>query len=442
MHSRIAKVMHTLGGQPLLSRVIDTALQLQPEKLLTVIGHSAEQVRQHLQKVYSAEPLEWVMQQQQLGTGHAVAQALPGIIDDSIVLVLYGDVPLISLASLQRLIAAVSPTSLALLTTELANPAGYGRIVRDDNGRVCRITEDKDATAAEKEIREINTGILAAPAALLKRYIHQLECNNAQNEYYLTDVIAMAVMDGMTVSAMVTDHSDEVLGINNRQQLAHAERIFQRQQVDQLLLAGVSMADPARVDIRGQLLCGKDTFIDINVLVIGRVVLGNNVCIGPHTVLIDSEIADDSVILSHSVIEQAIIGHGCRVGPFARIRPETHLADDVHIGNFVEVKKSNVAQGSKINHLSYIGDAEIGANVNIGAGTITCNYDGANKHRTIIGDNAFIGSDTQLIAPVSVGDGATIGAGSTISQDAPAGELSLSRVKQRVIKGWSRPVKK
>jgi bifunctional UDP-N-acetylglucosamine pyrophosphorylase/glucosamine-1-phosphate N-acetyltransferase len=375
-----------------------------------------------------------------LGTGHAVAQAMPFIADDSQVLVLCGDVPLIRLATLQSLCQQAKP--FGILTVNLANPTGYGRIVRNNQQEVERIVEERDADAAIRKISEVNTGILIAPAVHLRRWLSQLTNHNAQGEYYLTDIIALAVSDKLPIYTAQPFDSYEVMGVNDRFQLAQLERYYQLQQVSHLMLAGVSVRDAARLDIRGTVQAGRDVTIDIDVILEGKIMLGNRVNIGSHTVIRNAQIGDDVEILSHCVIEDVIIGNGCRIGPFARLRPQTVLASQVHIGNFVEVKKSTVADASKINHLSYIGDSEIGSHVNIGAGTITCNYDGVNKHKTIIQDYAFIGSDTQLVAPVTVEKGATVGAGSTITKNVPAETLTLSRVPQHSVKGWQRPKKR
>lgn len=438
MYSDLPKVLHVLADKPLLSHVIDRALTLQPESIYLVYGHGGEQVRATLKEA----PVNWVAQTPPLGTGHAVAQALPYIAEEAMVLVLYGDVPLISSATLQKLCSLADANSLALLTVELADPSGYGRIVRNTKGAVERIVEEKDAAANLKLIKEVNTGILIAPAARLRRWLASLTNNNAQGEYYLTDIIALAVQERLPIHTTIPSDVYEVMGVNDRVQLATLERYYQSQQVNQLMLAGVTVRDPGRLDIRGTVQVGRDVTIDVNVLLEGHIVLGNRVKIGPQTVIRDTQIGDDVEILPNCVIEEVVIGAHCRIGPFARLRPETVLAEHVHIGNFVEVKKSSVASKSKINHLSYIGDTVVGSEVNIGAGTITCNYDGANKHKTVIGDRAFIGSDTQLVAPVTVGAGATIGAGTTVTQDTPPEALTLSRVKQTTVPGWQRPTKK
>ncbi|MCU7907028.1 MAG: bifunctional UDP-N-acetylglucosamine diphosphorylase/glucosamine-1-phosphate N-acetyltransferase GlmU [Candidatus Thiodiazotropha sp. (ex Epidulcina cf. delphinae)] len=438
MRSRLPKVLHPLAGKPLLSHVIDTARSISPDEITIVFGHGGEAVLSEL----AAGDLDWVEQRERLGTGHAVIQALPLLQKADQVLILYGDVPLISGSTLVSLLSCLHSSDLALLTVDLPDPSGYGRIVRDRNDRISRIVEQKDANERELEISEINTGIMAVNRVRLEGWLSRVDNNNAQKEYYLTDIIALAVTDGVNIQAVHPNAEEEVMGVNDRKQLAHLERYYQRQQADLLMQSGATLADPARLDIRGRLTTGRDVFIDCNVIVEGEASLADGVSIGPNVLLKNTTIGQDTQVLANSVVEDAEIGSECRIGPFARIRPETRIADRVHIGNYVEIKKSLVANGSKINHLSYIGDSSIGEDVNIGAGTITCNYDGANKYRTIIGDRAFIGSDTQLVAPVKVGEGATIGAGSTIIKDVPAEQLTLSRSKQVSIKGWERPVKK
>ncbi len=437
MRSALPKVLHPLGGRPMLARVIDAAAQLAPASVAVVHGHGAELVRQTVR----AEGLRWVLQERQLGTGHAVAQALPDVPDDHLVLVLYGDVPLIRPATLRRLVDDAASGALALLTVELADPTGYGRIVRDRGGAVRSIVEQKDANAEQLAIRECNTGLLAAPASLLRRWLAALRNDNAQGEYYLTDIVAMAVEEGCPVRATMVVDPNEVAGVNDRMQLAALERVLQQRQAEELMRAGLSLADPARFDLRGELQFGQDCSIDINVVLSGRVVLGERVKIGPNCVIRDAEIGSDASIEANSVIEGARIGAGSTVGPFARLRPGSELQAKTKVGNFVEIKQALLREGAKVNHLSYIGDADIGCAVNIGAGTITCNYDGANKHRTVVGDHAFIGSGTNLVAPVTIGAGATIGAGSTISRDAPAEQLTLTRAPQKTIPAWKRPKK-
>ncbi len=401
------------------------------------MDHGGEQVRQAV----DAPDLVWVAQDRQLGTGHAVACALPAAAETGTVLVLYGDVPLIRHETLAPLIEAAAEGAVGLLTTRLPDPAGYGRILRDGEGRVIGIVEEKDATPEQRGIDEVNTGFLAAPAARLREWVANLGYDNAQGEYYLTDVIAAAVAEGVPVRT-ASANPDEVEGVNDRAQLARLERRFQRHQAETLMRAGVTLRDPARFDLRGTLEHGRDVEIDVGVVLEGEVRLGDGVRIGPYSVLRDVTVAEGAEILSHCVIEQAEIGPGVTVGPFARLRPGTRLAARAKVGNFVEIKNSEIGEGSKVNHLSYIGDTSMGRDVNVGAGTITCNYDGANKHRTVIEDEAFIGSDTQLVAPVRVGRGATLGAGTTLTKDAPPGELTLSRVPQQTRKGWKRPVKK
>lgn len=438
MRSALPKVLHKVGASPLLEHVYLLARSLEADKISIVYGHGGEAVLERLRHLDAI----WVEQKERLGTGHAVMQLADDIRDDATVLILYGDVPLLGESTVRNLLSLTHDGSVGLLTVDLDDPHGYGRIVRDEAGEVLRIVEEKDATAQERLIQEGNTGILALNGGRLKQWLGRLENNNAQGEYYLTDVIALAVKDGVAVKTARAVSVDEVLGVNNRQQLAHLERVYQSAWAERVMLQGVTLRDPGRFDVRGTLeSVGQDVEIDINVILEGRVSIGNRVSIGPNCVIRDSVIGDDVVIHAHSVIEEASVGRGCRVGPFARLRPATELGAEVHVGNFVEIKKSNVAEGSKINHLSYVGDARVGAGVNIGAGTITCNYDGANKFLTVIEDGAFIGSDTQLVAPVTIGRNATIGAGSTITRDAPADALTLSRVKQVTLDGWKRPAK-
>jgi bifunctional UDP-N-acetylglucosamine pyrophosphorylase/glucosamine-1-phosphate N-acetyltransferase len=438
MRSNLPKVLHPLGGRPLLAHALDAAHRLAAAAIHVVIGHGAEEVR----RAFPQAGVHWVIQEHRLGTGHAVAQVLPGVPDTHTVLVMYGDIPLITVATLEKLLGVVAQGGLALLTAELDDPGGYGRILRDADGTIRGIVEEKDATSEQRRIHEINTGFLAAPVARLHPWVQALENNNAQGEFYLTDVAAQAVRDGVALRAVRAADPYEILGVNDRAQLAALERCYQQRQAQACLQAGITLIDPARFDLRGRLTAGQDVVIDVNAVLEGAVTVGNRVRIGPNVVLRETTVGDDVTIHANCVIEQATIGDGARIGPFARIRPETDLAAHSHVGNFVEIKKSEVGEGSKINHLSYIGDTRVGRNVNIGAGTITCNYDGASKHRTVIGDAVFIGSDTQLVAPVEIGDGATIGAGSTITRDAPAGELTLSRAPQQTRPGWKRPVKK
>jgi bifunctional UDP-N-acetylglucosamine pyrophosphorylase/glucosamine-1-phosphate N-acetyltransferase len=438
MCSDLPKVLHPLGGRPLLWHAMATARQFAGARIHVVIGYGAERVRD----IFSDADVDWVMQSEQLGTGHAVAQAMHNIADDATVLVMYGDIPLIQQSTLEPLCAIAGQGFVGVLTAEPEDPSGYGRILHHADGSISGIVEEKDASPSELAVTEINTGFIAAPAAKLRRWIDALDNDNAQGEYYLTDVIARAVTDGVSVRGLSAGSIDEVLGINDRLQLAAQERRYQRQRAIECMRAGVTLVDPERFDLRGELQAGQDVIIDINAVLEGNISLGNRVSIGPNVVMRNVTVADDVCILANCVIEDAEIGNGVRVGPFARVRPGTRLADNTHIGNFVEIKKSDVGEGSKVNHLSYIGDTTIGRHVNIGAGTITCNYDGANKHRTVIGDNAFIGSDSQLVAPVEIGKGATVGAGSTITRDVPADELTLSRAAQKTHKGWQRPVKK
>ena len=437
MKSSLPKVLHPLGGKPLLGHVIDAASSLAPRHILVVYGHGGEQVPQGINN----DRIGWVLQAEQLGTGHAVVQAIPQLDDSEAVLVLYGDVPLIKTETLAEL-TVLAETSLALLTVHLENPTGYGRIIRNQQGHVEAIVEEKDASDKQRKVTEVNTGILAVNAGKLKGWLEQLSNDNAQGEYYLTDVIAMAVAAGTEVVTVHPGDETEVMGVNSRAQLAMLERAYQQNCAEQLMQQGVTIIDPARIDIRGKVNAAQDVTLDINVVLEGTVSLGEGTYIGPNVVIRDCTLAEHVEVYAMSVLEQAQVGSGSRIGPFARLRPGTELAENTHIGNFVEIKNSQVAQGSKINHLSYVGDSTVGARVNIGAGTITCNYDGANKHRTIIGDDAFIGSDSQLVAPVEVGKGATIGAGTTLTTTAPDGELTLTRVKQKTIKGWKRPTKK
>ncbi|MFS6801521.1 bifunctional UDP-N-acetylglucosamine diphosphorylase/glucosamine-1-phosphate N-acetyltransferase GlmU [Edwardsiella tarda] len=437
MYSDLPKVLHPLAGKPMVQHVIDSALTLGAHQVHLVYGHGGELLQSRL----AGQPLNWVLQAQQLGTGHAMQQAAPYFADDEDILMLYGDVPLIATATLQRLIAAKPQGGIGLLTVKLADPTGYGRIVRQD-GVVTGIVEHKDASEVQRHIDEINTGILVANGADLKRWLARLDNNNAQGEFYITDIIAMAHQEGRRIEAVHPDHLYEVEGVNNRLQLAGLERAYQQQQAQRLLLAGVMLLDPARFDLRGELCHGRDVIIDTNVIIEGKVTLGDRVHIGSGCVLKDCQIAADSVISPYTVLEGAALAESCTVGPFARLRPGARLDAQAHVGNFVEMKKAHLGHGSKAGHLSYLGDAQIGAGVNIGAGTITCNYDGANKHQTVIGDDVFVGSDSQLVAPVTIGRGATIAAGTTVTKDVGDDELVLSRVKQSQIRGWKRPVKK
>lgn len=438
MRSELPKVLHPLGGLPLLQHVIHTAKELGSTTIHVVYGHGGEQVREAL----AHEDVNWVLQQQQHGTGHAVDQAMHLIADDDVVLVLYGDVPLIKADTLASLVAQAEQGNLSVLTATLDNPFGYGRMVRGADGGLTGIVEQKDASEAQLHIKEINTGFLSAPAGKLRDWLNRLDNSNAQGEYYLTDVVGMAAGDGAVVGSIGVEDEYEILGVNDRAQLATLERVYQSRMAEQLMRSGTTLADPVRIDVRGELVAGIDCFIDVNCVVEGKVALGARVRIGPNCYIKNSSIGDDVEILANCVIEDSTIGRQSRIGPFARLRPETELAERVHVGNFVEVKKSRIATGSKVNHLSYIGDTHMGSNVNVGAGTITCNYDGAYKHLTEIGNDVFIGSDSQLIAPVKIGDGSTIAAGSTITREVPPGELTISRSPQETRVGWKRPVKK
>jgi bifunctional UDP-N-acetylglucosamine pyrophosphorylase / glucosamine-1-phosphate N-acetyltransferase len=437
MKSALPKVLQPLAGRPLLSHVIDTARSLQPAAIHVVYGHGGERVRETLAK----EMVEWTLQAQQLGTGHAVQQAIPKVPNEHRVLVLYGDVPLLGRATLERLVAAAAENDVALLTMTPADPAGYGRIVRDPKGKVERIVEQKDASPQERAIRECNTGVMAAPSRLLKQWLGGLRAANSQGEYYLTDVVQMAVKAGVPVNPVSCEDPIEALGVNDKVQLATLEAVCRERAARELMLAGVTVADPARIDVRGHVQHGKDVFIDVNVVMEGTVRLGDRVRIGPGCVIRDAEIGDDTQVLPHCVIEGAVIGPGCNIGPFARFRPTSRLSRGVHIGNFVEVKNSTMADESKANHLSYVGDAQVGARVNIGAGTIIANYDGANKHRTVIEDDVHTGSNSVLVAPITIGAGATIAAGSTVASQVPAGKLTIARARQTTIEGWQRPTR-
>ncbi|MGZ8203343.1 MAG: bifunctional UDP-N-acetylglucosamine diphosphorylase/glucosamine-1-phosphate N-acetyltransferase GlmU [Burkholderiales bacterium] len=437
MRSDRPKVLHTLAGRSLLAHVIDCARALHATRICVVYGHGGEAVREAV----AGPDLAFVRQEPQLGTGHALLQALPSLGDAPLTLVLYGDVPLIKPTTLQGLIAA-GGSGVSVLTAQLDDPAGYGRIVRSSDGAVRAIVEEKDATAEQRRIREVNTGLMALPTRRLSDWLRRLTNDNAQNEYYLTDVVKLALKDSLPVTAVTAAGPPETLGVNSRAQLAQLERIYQREYAGRLLDQGVALSDPARIDVRGALTCGRDVQIDVNCVFEGAVTLGEGVEIGPNCVLKNVSIADGTRVEAFSHIEGASIGERCRIGPYARLRPGARLSEEVHIGNFVEVKASEIGIGSKANHLAYIGDSTVGRNVNVGAGTITCNYDGANKHRTIIEDDVFIGSDTQLVAPVTVRKGATIGAGATITREVPPGVLALSRVSQTTVSGWKRPQKK
>ena len=437
MYSDLPKVLHPIAGKPMVKHVIDTAKQLGARNIHLVYGHGGDLMQQRL----AAEPVNWVLQTEQLGTGHAMQQAAPFFADDENILMVYGDGPMITPETLQKLIDSKPENGVAVLTVVLDNPTGYGRILRE-NGKVIGIVEQKDASPEQREIREINTGVLVADGASFKKWLAQLDNNNAQGEYYITDVIGLANRDGRAVVAVQAEDFMEVEGINNRQQLARMERYFQRKQADKLMLAGVMLLDPERFDLRGNLTHGKDVEIDVNVILNGEVRLGNRVKIGAGCVLTNCDIGDDVEIKPYSVLEDATVGANATIGPFSRLRPGAELAENTHVGNFVEIKKAQIGKGSKVNHLTYVGDAEIGQNCNIGAGVITCNYDGANKFKTTIGDNVFVGSDSQLIAPVTIESGATIGAGSTIRYDVKRDELVTTRVPQKHVQDWERPKKK
>ncbi len=436
MYSALPKVLHPIGGQPMLARVLATARQLQPAKIVVVYGHGGEQVREQIQD----PDIAWALQAEQLGTGHALKMALPHLPKVGRTLVLYGDVPLTTLATLQQLLA-VAAQGMALLVDVLPDASGYGRIVRNAAGEIVAIVEDKDCSAAQKAIREINTGMLVLPNERLDGWLGALKNGNAQGEYYLTDVIGLAVADGLAVPGVTVAASWEAAGVNNKWQLAELERQLQLNQARALLTAGVTLADPARIDVRGELQHGQDVSIDVGCVLEGQVRLGDNVQIGAYCVLKNVRIADGSRIAPYSHLEDAEVGEGCRIGPYARLRPGARLAAHVHVGNFVEIKKATVGEGSKVNHLSYIGDADIGSKVNVGAGSVTCNYDGVNKYRTVIGDGVFVGSGTLMVAPVTLEEGATIGAGSVLTKTAPAGQLTVARAKQLTVPGWQRPQK-
>lgn len=439
MKSSLPKVMHPVGGKPMVQHVIDAARALEGDvHHHVVVGHGADRVREAL----AGQPLHFALQAEQLGTGHAVAQAMPEIDEESQVLVLYGDVPLIAAETLDALAHISARGHLGLLTVTLGDPTGYGRILRNDVGEVTAIVEHKDASEAQRAVREVNTGILSLPARYLHEWLPLLSSDNAQGEYYLTDVIAMAAESGVRIEAIQPQHEQEVQGVNNRSQLAALERWYQRNLAEQLMADGATLADPARIDIRGSVTVGPDCFIDINTLFQGKVELAENVHIGPNCVIIDSRIGPGTRIEANSIVEGAVVSAEASVGPFARLRPGTELAERTKVGNFVETKKAVIGEGSKINHLSYVGDARVGRDVNVGAGTITCNYDGVNKSLTEIGDGAFIGSNTALVAPVSVGKGATVGAGSTVTRPVDDEELAVARGKQKNIQGWKRPQKR
>jgi bifunctional UDP-N-acetylglucosamine pyrophosphorylase/glucosamine-1-phosphate N-acetyltransferase len=435
MLSSRPKVLHPIAGKPLLGHVLDTAQALSAPRVIVVYGHGGEAVPE----AFAQSGATFVLQEPQLGTGHALMQALPHLPPDGTTLVLYGDVPLTRKQTLERVLS--HPGALCLVTAMLDDPTGYGRILRDAAGAVTRIVEEKDATAEDKRVREINTGIVAAPTAALREWLSRLTKHNAQGEYYLTDIVPLALAGGMPVVTETVQQEWEVQGVNSREQLAQLERRYQMEVARRLMAGGVTLADPARLDVRGELTCAQDVSIDVGCIFEGRVRVGSNVVIGPHCVIKDTDIAPGAVVAAFSHLDGATIGPDCRVGPYARLRRGAALAAHARVGNFVEMKNTALGEGSKANHLSYLGDTVVGRDVNIGAGTITCNYDGANKHRTVIEDGAFIGSDTALVAPVTVGRGATIGAGSVITEDAPAGELSVARGRQVTVKGWKRPKK-
>ena len=437
MRSNQPKVLHQLAGKSMLNHVLAHARALKADCLCVVVGHEADQVR----TVTQSDDVTFVEQNPQLGTGHAVQLAANFLSDDGLTLVLYGDVPLTQVNTLERLVSSLNERDFGLLTVNLQDPTGYGRVIRDVQGKVCKIVEQKDASATELSVQEVNTGIMVAPTKDLKRWLSQLSNQNAQGEYYLTDVIAMAVVDGFCIVTEQPSAEWETLGVNSKAQLAQLERIYQNLVAQQLLEQGVSLLDPVRIDVRGQLECGQDVSIDVNCVFEGQVQLGDGVHIGANCVIRNATIEQHTKVSPFSHIDGATVGANAKIGPFARLRPQAVLADHTHVGNFVEIKKTTLGEGSKVNHLAYVGDATVGQGVNIGAGVITCNYDGVNKHQTIIGDGAFIGSDSQLVAPVTIGAGATIGAGSTITKEAPAGQLTLARGKQVTIKEWKRPEK-
>jgi bifunctional UDP-N-acetylglucosamine pyrophosphorylase/glucosamine-1-phosphate N-acetyltransferase len=439
MKSTLPKVLHPLAGKPLLGHVLRAVRQLGVARVHTIVGHGADAVQA---RYADDQQINWVLQREQKGTGHALLQVMPHIETDNTILVLYGDVPLISVATLQRLLSAVADSSVALLTVNLSHPQGYGRILRNSNGRVAGIVEEKDASEGERQIKEVNTGIMAVKGSLLHRWLPMLSNDNAQGEYYLTDIIGMAAGEGYDVKAIAPEHHREVEGINSRAQLASMERWHQHRLAEQLMSDGVTLMDPHRIDIRGSLSAGADSVLDVNLVIEGDVVLGREVRIGPNCVIANSTIGDGATIHANCVIEDAVVGDSAQVGPFARLRPGTVMEGGSKVGNFVETKSTTLGEGSKVNHLSYVGDSVVGRNVNIGAGTITCNYDGANKHKTYIEDGVFVGSNTSLVAPLRLGSGSTIGAGSTISGDVGEGQLAVARARQRLIDGWVRPSKK
>jgi len=438
MHSVLPKVLHELADRPLLEHVLDTVRQLRPARIHVVYGYGGERVRERLA---DADDVNWVEQAQQLGTGHAVRQALPELSSDALTLVVYGDVPLIQADTLRAVLAQCTGQGPALLTAELKDPTGYGRILRDDTGAVTAIVEEADASETERQIKEINTGFIACPADGLQVWLDAIDTSNRQGEYYLTDVIGLAVQAGATVGTVRCPDPDEIAGVNSQAELAKSERRFQARQAETLMETGLGLRDPARFDLRGDLKFGKDCVFDINVVIAGEVTLGDQVSVGPNCQIIDSEIGNGVEIRANSVIEGVRIADHCSVGPFARLRPGTVLDSGARVGNFVETKNTTLGEDSKASHLAYVGDATVGHRVNIGAGVITCNYDGANKHPTVIGDDAFIGSNSALVAPVTVGKGATVGAGSAVTRDVPDGQLALTRAEQQVRTDWQRPKK-
>ena len=440
MKSNVPKVLHFVAGEPMLHRVINTAAQLEPQHIHVVLGHGIDQIEESLSTLDG--PLNMVLQAEQLGTGHAVKIALEHVPDDGVSLVLYGDVPLITHSTLAECVAAAQSGHLSIVTANFSDPAQLGRIARNDNGQIEAIVEYKDASDEQRTINEINSGILAAPTHLLRSWLNQVTPNNKQGEYYLTDIVGLAVADGVAVHGILAADENEVMGVNDRAQLAEAERLFQQRQTESLMAQGVSFADPARVDIRGTLICGIDCFIDINTVFIGDVSLGEGVTVGPGAVVEDSTLGDGVYIKPHTVIEGATIAEDCQLGPFARIRPGSHFAAGVKIGNFVETKKASLGEGAKASHLTYLGDVTIGSEVNIGAGTVTCNYDGVDKHETTIGTGAFIGTNSTLVAPLAIGDDAFVAAGSTVTSTVEPESLAVGRARQRTIRKWVSPVRR
>ena len=437
MKSQTAKVLHKVGSKCLLQHVVDAASD-HVETINVIVGHNSQSVKGAIKE----SKVNWVLQDKQLGTGHAVQQAAPLLNDDSTCLILYGDVPLIQSKTIEELLIKARTSGFSLLSVVLDDPSGYGRIIRDTNGLIQSIVEQKDASERQQNVKEINTGIMAIKCSLLKKYLNELKPNNVQGELYLTDIVESAVKDNVNIASFVCENASEVMGINDKKQLSQAERFYQVRQAEDFMSSGLTIMDPSRFDCRGGLTFGNDCTIDVNVVFEGDNVLGNNVLISPNCIIKDSKIGDNTSIFPNSIIENSIIGSNTTIGPFARIRPDTNIGDHSKVGNFVEIKKSTIKNNSKVSHLSYVGDSKIGDDVNIGAGVITCNYDGANKHQTEIKDGAFIGSNSQLVAPVSIGKNATIGAGSTITQNAPDNKLTLSRNKQSTIDKWKRPKKK